>query len=41
MRERAVEPDVISYNDAMSAHEKGREWERALELRQERIYASM
>ena len=32
MRARGIEPNVISYNAAISACEKGSQWERALEL---------
>ena len=30
--QRALKPDVISYNAAMSACDKGRQWQRALEV---------
>ena len=32
MRQRGLEPDVITYSAAISACEKGSQWERALEL---------
>ena len=32
MQERGVEPDVITWNAAISACEKGGQWERAMEL---------
>ena len=32
MRAAGITPDVISYNAAISACEKGQQWQRALEL---------
>ena len=31
MRNRGIDPNVISYNAAISAREKGNQWQRALE----------
>ena len=35
MMDRGIEPNVISYNSAISACEKGKQWEEALRLLQE------
>ncbi len=32
MQQRRLEPDVIRYNAAISAYEKGGQWEKALQL---------